>query len=247
VASSTGALPFRLYQSPAERLFVAGEFADMARLINMLDADSQVRFNKSCTEAVVNYMNASGAAYQAMAQQMLQMWGQSVDNLLETAQQQTNSRSLAPQSYSAERRNPMGAAACMMPWAAIPNGMMNANPMATLNPFGMPYGVFTPFAPWLEMMKPSQFNAWPMAFGMISVGVPEQVAWPTARANVAALDAFNVAANSVEKALADYRTEANPSPIRTTSAASNPFSVAFSITPFNPNLLMQFFSPFRSN
>ncbi len=210
----------------------------------MFDADSQVRFNKSCAEAVVNYLNASGAAYQAMAQQMLNMWGQSVDTLLETAQPQNGSR--FPQPYRAERANPIGAAASMMPWAAIPNSMMNANPMASFNALGTPYGMFSPFAPWLEMMKPSHYNAWPMAFGMISVGVPEQVAWPTARANLAAIDAFNVAANSVEKALADYQPDTKPVPVTSVESMPNPLTLAFAVTPFNPNLLMQFFQPFRS-
>ena len=210
----------------------------------MFDTDSQVRFNKSCAEAVVNYLNASGHAYQAMTQQMLNMWGQSVDAFLDTAQAANGSP--APQRYNAERANPMGAAACMMPWAAVPNNMMNVDPMATFKALGMPYGMFSPFAPWLEMMKPAQYNAWPMAFGMISVGVPEQVAWPTARANLAAIDAFNVAAHSVEKALADYRPDAKPAPVTRVNEIPNPLALAFAVTPFNPNLLMQFFQPFRS-
>ncbi len=210
----------------------------------MFDTDSQVRFNKSCAEAVVNYLNASGAAYQALAQQMLNMWGQSLDAFLETAQ--ASNGSPVRQPYRAERPNPMGAAASMMPWAAVPNSMMQVDPMATFKALGMPYGVFSPFAPWLEMMKPSHYNAWPMAYGMISVGVPEQVAWPTARANLAAIDAFNVAANSVQSALADYQTDAKPAPVIKTESVPNPLTLAFAITPFNPNLLMQFFQPFRT-
>ena len=85
-----------------------------------------------------------------------------------------------------------------------------------------------------------------MAFGMISVGVPEQVAWPTARANLAAIDAFNVAANSVERALADYQTDTKLAPVTKTESVPNPLTLAFAITPFNPNLLMQFFQPFRT-
>lgn len=211
----------------------------------MFDVETQTRFNKSCTEAVVNYLNASGAAYQAMADQMLRMWGQSVDAFVDSAQ--PPGRSGYTERYVRDERA-SGANFPMLPWAAVPNAMVGTNPMASLSPFGVPYGMFSPFAPFMEMMNPLQAAAWPMAVGMISVGVPEQIAWPTARGNAAAMDAFNVAANSVEKALKEYKAE--PRSRRSVSSIeggdANPFTLVFAVMPFNPSLMMQFFAPFQS-
>lgn len=215
----------------------------------MLDVETQARFNQSCTKAVVNYLNASGAAYQAMADQMLRMWGQSIDTFVENAKQPQPFGAM--QIFQPGRAGPSGRYDCMMPWAAVPNAMMQANPLASLSPFGpgSGYGMFSPLAPWMEMMMPRNATAWPMAVGMISFGVPEQVAWPTARGNAAAMDAYSVAAKSVEKALTTFGAapEANKAPAlsRIEGQAANPFSVTFAIMPFNPALLMEFFKPFR--
>lgn len=211
-------------------------------LFKMFDVRTQERFNKSCTEAVVNYLNASGAAYQAVAGQMLRMWGQSVDNLIEQTQQASGTALTSTRS-SSPSLNGNGAASCVMPWAALPSSMFPGNQLATLNPFGVPYGMFAPMTPFLDMMKPFQATAWPMAVGMISFGVPEQVAWPTARGHAAAMDAYNVAANSVEKAFSDYRRDQRaPSRVeRFEQDAPTPFTLAFAIMPFDPDMLMRFF------
>lgn len=210
----------------------------------MFDAETQSRFNKSCTEAMVNYLSASGAVYQSMADQMLRMWSQSVDAVLDSSRKAGFSS--RDESYP-RRERPPSSANFMMPWAAVPQPTVNANPLASFSPFGKPYGFFSPFAPWLEMMSPLQMNAWPMAVGMISVGVPEQIAWPTARGNVAAMDAFSVAAKSVQRALEEYKAE--PQRVRPATiveeTGANPFTVMFAIAPLNPALLMQFFAPFR--
>lgn len=212
----------------------------------MFDVDTQVRFNKSCTEAMVNYFNASGAAYQSIAHQMLRMWGQSVDAMVEGAQQTPPANPM--QMFQQASASRSGGFDCMMPWAAIPNAMMvGSNPMASFMPFGSTaaYGMYSPFAQWMEMMQPKNSTAWPMAVGMISFGVPEQVAWPTARGNAAALDAFGVASKSVEKALsaslANSTSKVEPTFSRIEESRQNPFSVAFAVMPFDPAALMQFF------
>ena len=46
-----------------------------------------------------------------------------------------------------------------------------------------------------------------MAFMMVSSGVPHTVAWPTAEANAAVLDAADAATQSIKKAFASYHTE----------------------------------------
>lgn len=216
----------------------------------MMDVETQARFNKSCTEAMVNYLNASGAVYQSIADQMLRMWGQSVDSFVEAAQK---SQTGEPQQlFQAPSRSDRGRADCMMPWAAVPNAMMmGCNPMASFSPFGgkSEYGFFSPFAQWMEMMQPKNSTAWPMAVGMISVGVPEQVAWPTARGNAAALDAFGAAAKSVEDSFKAYRASSSaptqPSFSRIEEQSPNPFTIAFAVMPLNPAMLMQLFTPFR--
>ncbi|KUO65211.1 MAG: hypothetical protein APF80_04495 [Alphaproteobacteria bacterium BRH_c36] len=215
----------------------------------MLDFDTQARFNQSCTKAVVNYLNASGAAYQAMADQMLRVWGQSIDAFVENAKPPRSSSPM--QIFQPGHTGQSGGLDCMMPWAAVPNAIMRANPLASLTPFGTGsgYGIFSPMAPWMEMMMPRNATAWPMAVGMISFGVPEQVAWPTARGNAAAMDAYSVAAKSVEKALTAFGAAAKadraPAVSRIEAQAPDPFSVTFAIMPFQPAMLMEFFKPFR--
>ncbi|MCH9806315.1 MAG: hypothetical protein K0U74_01155 [Alphaproteobacteria bacterium] len=208
----------------------------------MFDVNSQARFNKNCADAMVNYMQASGAAYQAMADQMLQMWGQSVDAMVQSGQQSPR-LTQSPNFFQPPSR-PTSAASCMMPWAAVPNAAMNANPMASFNPFGQSYGMFSPMNNWMEAMMPAHAKSWPMAFGMISFGVPEQVAWPTARANAAAMDAFSMAADTVEKAMNDYRPEAprRDRVERVETGGSNPFALAFSVMPYNQDALMRMFA-----
>lgn len=211
------------------------------------NAESQERFNKSCADAMVNYMQASGAAYCAMANQMLEMWGQSTDAVLKSAQAPLgldSGKSAMQQNYPGLTRS-NSSQSCMMPWAAVPKSMMDSNPMASFNPMGIPYGMFSPMNNWMKAMMPANATSWPMAVGMISFGVPEQVAWPTARANMAAMDAFNVAAGTVEKAMNDYRSEVPQTGRfeRMETKESNPFQIMFSVMPFDPEAMMQMFKP----
>ena len=64
-----------------------------------------------------------------------------------------------------------------------------ANPFTAMNPFAA-----NPFAAWLGMF-PFAANpaAWPMASMFMASGVPRSVAWPAAEANVAAMEAVDVA------------------------------------------------------
>ncbi len=49
--------------------------------------------------------------------------------------------------------------------------------------------------------------AWPMAFGMLSAGVPKAVAWPAAAANAAMMEAAEVASGEMQNAFASYHSE----------------------------------------
>ena len=65
-----------------------------------------------------------------------------------------------------------------------------------------------PMAAWLTTLPFASAPAsWPMAFMMMSSGVPHTVAWPTAEANAAVLDAADAATQSIKKAFASYHTE----------------------------------------
>ncbi len=65
------------------------------------------------------------------------------------------------------------------------------------------------FSAWLGMFPcyAAPPAAWPMAFMMMASGVPRSVAWPTAEANIAVMEAADVAAVSVQKVLASYRSD----------------------------------------
>lgn len=69
-----------------------------------------------------------------------------------------------------------------------------------------------PMAAWLAMFPFSgQVPAWPMAFVMMQSGVPRSVAWPTAEANVAVLDAADTARRSVQQTVDKFRRESGQS------------------------------------
>jgi hypothetical protein len=64
----------------------------------------------------------------------------------------------------------------------------------------------SPFQAWFGMF-PVATPAWPMAFMLMASGMPHAVAWPTAEANAAVIDAADVAAASVRRAFSSYRTD----------------------------------------
>ena len=49
--------------------------------------------------------------------------------------------------------------------------------------------------------------SWPMAWMFMASGVPSSVAWPAAEANVAAMEAVDVATVGVRQAFSSYRTD----------------------------------------
>jgi hypothetical protein len=78
------------------------------------------------------------------------------------------------------------------------------------NPYAWPLaGANAAFSAWLGMCPAAAAAppaAWPMAFRMMASGVPRTVAWPAAEANVAVMDAAEVASASVQKVFASYRS-----------------------------------------
>lgn len=99
----------------------------------------------------------------------------------------------------------------MMPWDAMAQFaevMSGALSRMTSTPVQPARSSNDPITAWLTAFPfPLPTAAWPMAFMMISQGVPHAIAWPTAEANAAVLDAADVARRSIQKAFASYQTE----------------------------------------
>jgi hypothetical protein len=67
---------------------------------------------------------------------------------------------------------------------------------------------FSPVAAWWGMSPWRGSPAgWPMAFALMAIGVPSSVAWPTAEANLATLEAAEAATASINNVFSSYRSE----------------------------------------
>jgi len=154
------------------------------------------RFAKSYATAAFGYAQAASAAYAALADQTLDFWsqaaraGSSVDDRPARLQLVTGPRPYRS-AVSATRPAPAPAVDLVQisqAWAASP--------------------MFAPMRAWWGMF-PLQGNpaCWPMAYAMMSAGVPRTVAMPAAEANVAAFDAASVATASIDRAFSAYRSE----------------------------------------
>ena len=194
----------------------------------MLDPDLQQRFANRCTDAALGYSAASTAAYAAFADQVLNFWSA----VLQPAAQPQPASQLwnwpvpmaPPAPPPAPQFNPFNPFDWMLPppkpaapalptnpWeamSAFANAMsgalstMSATPVRPLAPAS------NPMAAWLTTLPFASAPAsWPMAFMMMSSGVPHTVAWPTAEANAAVLDAADAATQSIKQAFASYHTE----------------------------------------
>ena len=164
----------------------------------MVDQHLQERFTRHCTDAAFGYATAATAAYAAFADQVLSFWA----------------NALQPSN----RREPQQPA---FPWIwpvpAAPSAPPAWNPFAwaipqsfapSPYPFGGASAAANPFAAWLGMFPfAATPAAWPMACMFMASGVPRSVAWPAAEANVAAMEAADVAAVSVRQAFSSYRTD----------------------------------------
>lgn len=180
----------------------------------MLDQRSQERFAQSCTDAAVGYMTAGGAAWLEATRRSFELWSSAVSAWTPKPE---------PRSWYRHPDEPNRSAASVPalanPFAALP--FAQTSPFAApaewqrmLAPWMAPFmRPETPFplavlAPWWETaMSQRAMQAWPMAFFMISIGIPEGVARPAAQANAAVLDASQVARGAVDRAFAAYRSE----------------------------------------
>ncbi|SDP58726.1 hypothetical protein SAMN04488061_3422 [Filomicrobium insigne] len=207
-------------------------------LIAMFDAQAQTRINKCCSDAAFGYLTATGAAYAAFAEQAAGYWTEMLKAAVPApAPEKPKSWYVPPpevSSSTSRASTPAGPWACMMPWMGA--SQMSAMPgSANDSLLGFPTWMWGPFAPWVAMSDPRTAMAWPMACGMMAIGVPQTVAWPTAQANVAAMDALNTAAKSVESAVVSYRSSGGHAVARIVNSApvAAPFALLFLIAPLS--------------
>jgi hypothetical protein len=167
----------------------------------MIDPSLQARFARSCSDAAVGYANAATAAYANWATQAFEL----VAGAMRSMQPDPPPRSWYREPPPAAQDTTPGLPVPAMPgfpvpwmpfaWAGLPT---SPSPVAGANPV----------AAWFDMLGfRGPAAAWPMAFMMVAVGIPRNVAWPTAEANAAAIEAADAARRSLETAFSAYRTD----------------------------------------
>jgi hypothetical protein len=179
----------------------------------MLDTRLQERFAQRCTDAAFGYTAATTAAYAAFADQVFDFWA----GMLKPAREEPPPTPqfnwgwpLPMAAPAAPRRDVAPIPFAPFAWAAAPQ---SRSPMPD-NPFA---GANAAFAAWMGMFPYAAYvapPAWPMAFMMMASGVPRSVAWPTAEANLAVMDAAEAATASMQNALASYRSDGGHAVVR---------------------------------
>lgn len=164
----------------------------------MVDRHLQERFTRHCTDAAFGYATAATAAYAAFADQVLSFWA----NALQPSNRHEPQQPALAWSWPVPAAPPAPPAwnpfAWALPQSFAPSPYSLGGSSAAANPFAAWLGMF-PYA-----AAPA---AWPMAFMFMASGVPRSVAWPAAEANVAAMEAVDVATVSVRQAFSSYRTD----------------------------------------
>lgn len=170
----------------------------------MLDTELQARFARSCTEAAFGYARAATAAYAAVASQTFEFWA--------NAAKPSSGRSSVPQAWGSPARTAADYTVAL-PFGTWPNPALEffkfPNPWTAAGAGGAAAQLaFSPVAAWWGMF-PLNGNpaSWPMAYSLMTAGVPRAVAWPTAEANVAAMEAAEAATDALNSAFATYRSE----------------------------------------
>jgi len=226
---------------------------------NVLDAELNARFARSCTDAAFGYARAATAAYAAVANQTLEFWANAA-----------NPTSRGPAAAFdpwgiTTRQAPKPAVA--LPFGNWPNPALEffkmSNAWAANSPWGgsawtaSPWGAqgangvaaqlaFSPVAAWWAMF-PLNGNpaSWPMAYSLMTAGVPSSVAWPTAEANTAALEAAEVATDALNAAFATYRSESGYA--MTTVIAPRQLVAAMLLAPFGASLAFPWTMAYRAS
>jgi hypothetical protein len=165
----------------------------------MLDTRLQERFTRGCTDAAFGYTAATTAAYAAFADQVFGFWA----GVLEPDRRQPAPVPTTVWGWPvpAPRQEP-----AILPFFPFAWATPQRQSAPAIDPFA---GANAAFSAWLDMFSYAAAPpaAWPMAFMLIASGVPRSVAWPTAEANVAVMDAADAAAVSVQRVMSSYRSD----------------------------------------
>lgn len=163
-------------------------------MLSHADPELSARFAKSCTTAAFGYARAASAAYAALASQTLDFWA----NATLPPPVRDDYRPSAPYLITGPRSYRAPASSDLPPhldFVRLSNAWVSS-PM------------FAPVRAWWGLF-PLEGNpaSWPMAYAMMTAGVPRAVALPAAEANVAAMDAAEAASTSIDRAFSAYRSE----------------------------------------
>ncbi|WP_072396120.1 hypothetical protein [Hyphomicrobium sp. CS1GBMeth3] len=167
-------------------------------MMTHVDTDLSGRFARSYATAAFGYARAASAAYAALTNQALDFWGQAARAADTTDRDRSPRLQLVsgPRPYRSAVTEPTIPATPPLPDFLRLSNAWAASPM------------FAPVRAWWGMF-PLEGNpaSWPMAYAMMTAGVPRSVALPTAEANVAALDAAQAAQESIDRTFSAYRSD----------------------------------------
>lgn len=180
------------------------------------------RIATCCSEAMFGYAEAAAAMWWAATHETIDTCGRMVKAAVPVdpdAKPQSWFNPNAP-LQSSFAPNDAASLAAVMPWMGMfGEAPAIESPSALIDPanwfanwpkdlFGSPLPAVAPFAVWLDMFPlrggPA---AWPMAYFMLSAGIPKAVAWPTATANAAMMEAAEVVTGQLQGAFASYRSD----------------------------------------
>lgn len=166
--------------------------------MDQIQSDLSQRFAKSYATAAFGYARAASAAYAAMTTQTLDFWSRASRSGIDDDDQRTPRLQLVsgPRPYRSAVSAPEVPSTPAIPDFVRLSNAWAASPM------------FAPVRAWWSLF-PLEGNpaSWPMAYAMMTAGVPRAVALPTAEANVAAMDAADVAKASIDRVFSTYRSE----------------------------------------
>ena len=180
------------------------------------------RIARGCAQAAAGYAAAATAAYTELACRTLDFWSMALSGLCEPSTPPTAPAppvaepafGLSPQDWNATS------------WLEP----RRFDDVWSLNPVANPMGAFFGLANMVPLRGSSQ--SWGMAKVLIDSGVPRSVAWPTAEANAAVLDAADAASAKLRKIVATYHSEsghASAARILTPSALGLALTIATSV------------------
>jgi len=196
----------------------------------VLDPKLQARFARSCTDAAFGYTAATIAAYADLTSRVLNFWA----DALQPAGDDKTPGTKEQAGFSFVRQGTMPTPFSPFDWMNDPRWLPPTANSALGN------ALSSPFAAWFGMLPVAASPAvWPMAVMLMSAGVPRSVAWPTAEANVAAIDAADAAVVSVKQVFESYQTGCGQAV--TSFWPPNSFMTLAGFSPFNINAMMATF------